>query len=48
MDPPRGPHSLIYSVILSLHKISVKIMTICCLSDLDGSKIKKIQDFGQF
>ena len=43
-----SPRVFYHSVLLPLHKISVKIMNICCLSKLDGGKIKNIQDFGQF
>ena len=41
---PPGVHILFYhSVLLPPHKISVKIMNICCLSELDGSKLKKFK-----
>ena len=41
--------SLFYhSVLLPPHKISVKIMKICQHSELNGSKIEKIPEFGQF
>ena len=46
---PPGVHIIFYhSVLLHLHKISVKIVKICCLSELDGSKIKRVQDIWQF
>ena len=51
-DPLVGPPGfliLVYHfVLLPPYKINVMIMTICCQSGLDGSKIEKIQDFGQF
>ena len=47
--PLNGSPRLVYhSILLPSNKISKKIMNICCLSELDGSKIKNIQDFGQF
>ena len=40
---------LVYQfLLLPLDKISVKTMKICCQSELDGSKIEKIQDLGNF
>ena len=42
---PPGVHIIFYhSVLLHPHKISVKIVQICYLSELDGSKIKRVQD----
>ena len=46
---PPGVHIIFYhSVLLHPHKISVKIVQICYLSELDGSKIKRVQDMWQF
>ena len=46
---PRGSSfSLFHSFLLSPHQISVKITKVIYLSKMDGGKILKIQDFGQF
>ena len=51
-DPLVGPAGVLILVyhflLLPRFKINVKIVKICSLSELDGSKIKRIQDFGQF
>ena len=51
LDPLEGPPEVLklvyHFLLLPPLKISVRIMKICCLGELDGSKIKKIQDFGQ-
>ena len=50
-DPLVGPPGVLMLVyhflLLPPLKISVKIMKICFLGELDGSKIKRIKDFGQ-
>ena len=46
---PAGVLILFYHFrLLPLLNISVKKMKICCLGELDGSKIKRITDLGQF
>ena len=46
---PSGVFILVYNFqLLPPHNISVRIVKICCQSELDGSEIEKIQDFGQF
>ena len=51
-DPLVGPPGVLILVyqflLLPLDKISVKTMKICRQSELDGSKIEKIQDLGNF
>ena len=45
---PPGVLILVYHfLLLPPLEISVKIMKICFLGELDGSKIKRIKDFGQ-
>ena len=39
--PPRALILVYYFIQLPLHKRSVKIVKICCQSELDGSKIEK-------
>ena len=50
-DPLVGPPEVLklvyHFLLLPPLKINVRIMKICCLGELDGSKIKKIKDFGQ-
>ena len=51
-DPLVGPSGVLilvfYFLPLPQHNISLKIVKICCQSELNGSKIEKIQVLGNF